>query len=98
MKELNLNSLVQIPATKDVLDFLRDEHINYWRSYGEQYCEGETGCAFVQRRIAEYCDPTVIDGLISMPLWSLMNKFGDSMGCGLEPYFVTILIDHKDLK
>lgn len=33
MKRLNINSTVQIPATKDVLTFLRSENTQFWHDY-----------------------------------------------------------------
>ncbi|WDR22134.1 hypothetical protein PJM41_0049 [Salmonella phage vB_SenS_UTK0009] len=98
MKELNLNSLVEIPATSSVLEYLRYEHNEYWQNYAEQFAESLTVASFVEKRIAEYSDPVVKNGRIRLPLWDVMNKFGASMSPGFSPLFVTILIDEKDLK
>ncbi|UGO55741.1 hypothetical protein JLBYU43_51 [Escherichia phage JLBYU43] len=98
MKRLNINSLVQIPATDAVLEYLRKDHVKFWTNYTEQYEETSSAITFADKRIAEYKDPKVKNGMITMPLWSVMEKFGASMFPGCEPFFTNILIDEKDLK
>ncbi|QIO01781.1 hypothetical protein HWD28_gp137 [Salmonella phage atrejo] len=98
MKELNINSLVQIPATDAVLGFLKQEHIKFWTNYAEQYEETSSAITFADKRIAEYIDPRVKNGMITLPLWDVMEKFGKDLCPGCIPLFVTILIDEKDLK
>lgn len=97
MKELNLNSQVLIPATSSVLEFLRKEHTKFWTDYSYEH-NSDLAAIHANRRIAEYTDPIVVDGHIKMPLWDVMSKFGASMCPGINPLFVTILIDEKDLK
>ncbi|WCX68742.1 hypothetical protein [Salmonella phage GSW6] len=98
MKELNLNSLVEVPASDSLLAYLRYEHEEYWRNYAKEYEGHATVAAFVEKRIEEYTDPRVKNGYITLPLWDVMNKFGASMSPSFEPFFTTILIDEKDLK
>ena len=97
MKELNLNSLVQIPATDAVLEYLRKDHVKFWTDYSYEH-NSDLATDFANKRIAEYTDPRVKNGVITLPLWDVMEKFGKDLCPGCIPLFVTILIDEKDLK
>lgn len=97
MKELNLNSLVQIPATDAVLEYLRKDHTKFWTDYSYEH-NSDLATSFANKRIAEYTDPRVKNGMITLPLWDVMEKFGKDLCPGCVPLFVNILIDEKDLK
>ncbi|AXC43157.1 hypothetical protein [Salmonella phage S124] len=97
MKEINLNSYARIPATEPVLEYLRREHTEFWRAYTYEH-NSDAAIAFADKRIAEYTDPVITDGFIKMPLWDLMQKFGDTMIMGQVPYFTEIYFDEKDIK
>lgn len=97
MKEINLNSYARILATEPVLEFLRKEHAEFWQAYSLEH-GSEAAEVFARKRINEYVDPVVTDGFIKMPLWDLMQKFGDTMIMGQVPYFTEIYFDEKDLK
>ncbi|QXV85187.1 hypothetical protein bas27_0148 [Escherichia phage TrudiGerster] len=97
MKEINLNSYARILATEPVLEFLRKEHTEFWQEYSFEH-GSEAAAAFARKRIDEYVDPVITDGFIKMPLWDLMQKFGDTMVMGRVPYFTEIYFDEKDIK
>ncbi|QIO01949.1 hypothetical protein falkor_134 [Salmonella phage falkor] len=97
MKELNLNSLVQIPATDAVLEYLRNDHTKFWTDYSYEH-NSDLATDFANKRIAEYTDPRVKNDMITLPLWDVMEKFGKDLCPGCVPLFVTILVDEKDLK
>ncbi|MFP9048441.1 hypothetical protein, partial [Enterococcus faecalis] len=54
--------------------------------------------AFAKKRIEEYKDPAIKDGMITVQLWVAMNTFGPAMSLGNTPLFTNILISEKDLK
>lgn len=98
MKRLNINSTVQIPATKDVLIFLRSENAQFWHDYIQENKNNPDVVAFAKKRIEEYKDPEIKDGMITMQLWIAMQTFGPTMRLGNTPLFTNILINEKDLK
>lgn len=98
MKRLNINSTVQIPATKDALTFLRSENTQFWHDYIQENKNNPDVVAFAKKRIEEYKDPEIKDGMITMQLWVAMNTFGPTMSLGVTPLFTNILINEKDLK
>ncbi|QJD49345.1 hypothetical protein vBSenE22_042 [Salmonella phage vB_Sen-E22] len=98
MKRLNINSTVQIPATKDVLTFLRSENTQFWQDHVVKNGSTPDVVASAKKRIEEYKDPEIKDGMITMQLWVAMNTFGPTMSLGVTPLFTNILINEKDLK
>lgn len=104
MKEINLNSYARIPATEPVLEFLRKEHTEFWQAFIQEHkndlddLRALNALNFARKRIDEYVDPVITDGFIKMPLWDLMQKFGDTMVVGRVPYFTEIYFDEKDIK
>ena len=98
VKKLNINSTVQIPATKDILTFLRSENAQFWHDHVIKNGSTPDVVAFAKKRIEEYKDPEIKDGMITMQLWVAMQTFGPAMCLGNTPLFTNILINEKDLK
>ncbi|QNI21627.1 hypothetical protein [Salmonella phage 3sent1] len=89
---------MQIPATKDVLTFLRSENTQFWHDYIQENKNNPDIVAFAKKRIEEYKGPVIKDGMITMQLWVAMNTFGPAMSLRNTPLFTNILISEKDLK
>ena len=98
MKKLNINSTVQITVTKDILTFLRSENTQFWHDHVIKNGSTPDVVAFVKKRIEEYKDPEIKDGMITMQLWVAMKTFGPTMCLGNTTLFTNILINEKDLK
>lgn len=98
MKKLNINSTVQIPATKDILTFLRSENAQFWHDYIQENKNNPEAVLLAKKRIEEYKDPEIKDGMITMQLWVAMQTFGPTMCLGNTPLFTNILVNEKDLK